>query len=283
MKKKNEIRSAVLQFLANHHVVARAVSCTTGVFTRPIRETNVVMFHAGRCGSTVVGMLLNQHPRINWLGEIFARFKEKFGDGSWVWEYPEMMIEMRTNIHLCRNLGIEIKRGQIINLKMDKKRLINTLEKNEFKKYVILKRKNYLRKKLSEVVAKEIGKMNTKKSINVPKVKIPVSIGKWDVPEKTSEVETLVDHFEMLDEFYSELEKILKKKDVIEIEYEKDILEDPKKAANRILNGLGLESTEAEPKTKKMNKKPLKKSISNFEEVEKALSGTKYEWMVHEG
>jgi len=283
MQKKAEIRSALLRFLANHRVVARAASRTTGLFTRPIRETNVVMFHAGRCGSTVVGMLLNQHPRINWIGEIFARFREKFGDESWVWKYPELMIEMRKNIHLCRTLGIEIKRGQMINLKMDKKWLINTLEKNGFEEYVIIKRKNYLRKKLSEVVAEEIGKMNTKKNIDVPKVKIPISIGKWDVPEKTGEIETLVDHFEMLDKFYSEMEETLKEKDVIDIEYKKDILEDPKKAVNRILNELGLENTETEPKTKKINKKPLRRSISNFEEVEKVLSGTKYEWMVHEG
>ena len=29
------------------------------------------MFHPGRCGSTVLGNLLNQHPSIEWDGEIY--------------------------------------------------------------------------------------------------------------------------------------------------------------------------------------------------------------------
>jgi hypothetical protein len=240
------------------------------------------MFHAGRCGSTVIGMLLNQHPKINWIGEIFSRFKEKFGHSSWVWERPELMIKMRTNIHPCRVLGLEVKRGQMINLGMEEKKLINFLEKLGYKKYIILKRKNYLRKKISEIVSERIEKMNTKKDVKTPKVRVPIKMGKWDVPKKTEKIETIVDHFKMLDRFYVNLENILEKKEVIRIEYERDIKSNPKIASRKMLNMIGLKEHESKVETKKMNKKPLKDSISNFEEVKRSLSGTKYEWMIHE-
>lgn len=279
MEKKNEIRSAVLQFLANHHVVARAVSCTTGVFTRPIRETNVVMFHAGRCGSTVVGMLLNQHPQINWIGEILAKFREKFGDSSWVWEDPKTMIKMRTNIHPCRTLGLEIKRSQIINTNINESKVIKLLKRIGYEKFIILKRKNYLRKKISEIVASKMGKMNVDKRVKTPKVRMPVSMGKWDVHTEFVKNDTLTDHFERLDKFYKKIEKALKKFELLSLSYEEHVKDDPKKAAEEICKFANLETHEMKIETEKINRKSIKESISNFGEVENFLEGTKYEWM----
>ena len=279
MKKKNEIRSAVLQFLANHHVVARAVSCTTGVFTRPIRETNVVMFHAGRCGSTVVGMLLNQHPQINWIGEILAKFREKFGDSSWVWKDPKTMIKLRTNIHPYRTLGLEIKRSQIINTNINESKVIKLLKRIGYEKFIILKRKNYLRKKISEIVASKMGKMNVDKRVKTPKVRIPVNMGKWDVHTEFVKNDTLTDHFERLDKFYKKIEKALKKFELLSLSYEEHVKDDPKKAAEEICKFVNLETHEMKIETEKINRKSIKESISNFEEVENFLEGTKYEWM----
>lgn len=279
MKKKNEIRSAVLKFLANHHVVARAVSCTTGVFTRPIRETNVVMLHAGRCGSTVVGMLLNQHPQINWIGEILAKFREKFGDSSWVWEDPETMIRMRTNIHPCKILGLEIKRSQIINTNMNENSVIKLFKKIGYEKFVVLRRKNYLKKKISEIVAKKIGKMNVSERVKTPKVRMPINMGRWDVHTEFVKNDTLTDHFERLDKFYEKIEEMLKKHEVLNLSYEEHVKDNPKRAAEEICNFLNLESHEMKIETEKINRKSIKESISNFGEVESFLKGTKYEWM----
>lgn len=61
-----EMKSAVRRYLSNHRTSAEVISRTMGPFTKPIRKTNVAMFHIGRCGSTAVGILLNQHPKIRW-------------------------------------------------------------------------------------------------------------------------------------------------------------------------------------------------------------------------
>ena len=79
-----EMKSAVRRYLSNHRTSAEVISRTMGLFTKPIRRTNVAMFHIGRCGSTAVGILLNQHPKIRWGGEIFASLKRKYGRNSWV-------------------------------------------------------------------------------------------------------------------------------------------------------------------------------------------------------
>jgi hypothetical protein len=44
----------------------------------PLTPNGICFLHQGRCGSTVLGNMLNQHPRISFRGEIFEHFmKEK--------------------------------------------------------------------------------------------------------------------------------------------------------------------------------------------------------------
>jgi hypothetical protein len=43
-----------------------------------MRPGNVMMFHAGRSGSTVLGDLLGQHPRVFWDSEIFQTSSERW-------------------------------------------------------------------------------------------------------------------------------------------------------------------------------------------------------------
>lgn len=40
----------------------------------PLRSGNIVMFHIGRSGSTVLGDLLDQHSSVYWDGEIYQSF-----------------------------------------------------------------------------------------------------------------------------------------------------------------------------------------------------------------
>lgn len=268
-----EIKSAVRRYLSNHRVPAEVVSQTMGLFTKPIRKTNVVMFHIGRCGSTVVGTLLNQHPKIRWGGEVFASLKRKYGRDSWVWEDPFRMIKLRTNIHICRVFGVEIKKKHFGDVEMDKKSIVNRLEKLGYEKYVLLKRKNYLKREVSRIVGDVMENWNFEEEVTPPKVKIPVL---------NSDGKTIIKHFKEIDNFYKNLEKNVRNKDCLKISYEKDIEEDPKRAFNKITQWAGVKSVKTKVKTKKINKSPLEERISNFEEVKRVLGKTKYEWMVYD-
>lgn len=79
------MKSKAKHFLSHNHAFASAAARVAGVFTSLIRERNVVMFHCGRCGSSVVGGLLNQHTKVRWAGEIFENVRYKYGKESWGW------------------------------------------------------------------------------------------------------------------------------------------------------------------------------------------------------
>ena len=51
----------------------RPIQMTVGLLASPWRAGSVAMFHMGRCGSTVLAKMLEQHPRIFWDGEIYER------------------------------------------------------------------------------------------------------------------------------------------------------------------------------------------------------------------
>jgi hypothetical protein len=273
MRGMAEIKSAVRHYLSNHLVSAEVVSQTMGLFTKPIRKTNVVMFHIGRCGSTVVGTLLNQHPRIRWGGEVFASLKRKYGKDSWVWEDPLRMIRLRTNIHICRVFGIEIKKKHFGDVKMKESKIIDRLEKIGYKKYVILKRENYLKREVSKIVGDVMENWNVEEEVDPPKVEIPILNG---------DGKAIIHRFKEIDNFYNSLEKQINEKEYIKISYERDIKEEPKKAFNKITRWVGLKSVNTKVRTKKINKRPLGERISNFDEVKKVLDKTEYEWMVHD-
>lgn len=266
-----EIKSAARRYLSNHRVSAEAVSQTMGLFTKRLRKTNVVMFHIGRCGSTVVGTLLNQHPKIRWGGELFANLKRKYGMDSWVWEDPLRMIKLRTSIHICRVFGIEIKKKHFEDVKMSINDIISDLEHLGYKKYIILKRKNYLKREVSRIVGNKMEGWNFKEEVDPPKVEVPII---------NRDGKTITDYFRETDSFYKTLEKNIERENTLKISYERDIKENPKVAFEKITKLVGIKSVKTKISTKKINKKPLEERISNFEEVKSVLEKTKYEWMV---
>lgn len=273
MDVERKIKSTARHFLSNNRVAAEVVAQTAGLFTEVTRRTNVAMFHNGRCGSTVVGMLLNQHPKIRWIGEIFASLKRKYGEDSWVWEDPIRMINLRTKIHTSKVLGLEIKKKHLRDVNMDMSRLVYKLEKMGYEKYVSLERKNYLKREISKIVGNKMEKWNYKKEVEPPKVRVPVDYGKGrNIAEKFREVE----------KFYKKVKEKIGKEKLIVITYEDHVKSSPKKAFEKIVSDLGLKKTSTIIKTKKINEGPVRERVKNFEEIRDSLSGTKYEWMLSE-
>lgn len=263
----------VQRFLANHRTVAEAVASTTGLFTRTMRRSNVVMFHAGRCGSSVVGSLLNQHPAVKWGSEIFSNVGGRYGSQSWVLDDPCFMINLRTKIHAKKVFGFEIKDKHIDSLKMEKRKLAEFLESIGYDKYILLKRLNYLKRIISSKVAEKIGSWNIEKRVEAPSVEIQT---------KSEEGEGLIDTFKSLDRYYADIENIFESKNLLKLSYEKDVKDDPKKAYYKIIDYVGIEEEEVDVKYKKINKRPIDDRLSNYEEVKRYLAGSRYEWMLYE-
>jgi hypothetical protein len=270
MKLNYKKRHLIRRILLSSKNFASLVGNISGSLTKNIREKNVVIFHPGRCGSSVIGMMLNQHPKVEWIGEIF---KDNYGEYPWVWNEPYRFINFRKRISMSSIFGMEIKIDQHFeNTKIDSEEVVGSLEKSGFEFFILLKRKNYLSKMVSARAARKVGSWNTKKNIETPKVDVPVG--------KTRKG-GIIERFKKYDECYEIIKKGIKNKNSLSLTYENDVKKDPKRAFKKISDFLDLGEVHVEVKTEKMNNRHVREKISNISEVEKKLRNTKYEWMLH--
>jgi len=154
---------------------------------------------------------------------------------------------------------------------MTPREYIDTIKgKAGINKFIIMDRKNYLRRYVSAMVAKKNGYWHSNTEVN--------NITKIDLGDVNWIVNTL---FPAMDEWYLEMSEILKDDDLLKISYEEDIKDDPRIAYDKVLKFVNLES-EQEPcfYLKKTNPFPLREILENYDEVAEGISGTKYEWML---
>jgi hypothetical protein len=87
--------------------------------------------------------------------------------------------------------------------------------------------------------------------------------------------------FQRWDESFEKLERLLQDQQTLKLTYEDDIAGDPKIAYQQICVHLGLEPVDVHIRYGKTNPFPIKDMIINCSDVEKALSNTGYDWMLH--
>lgn len=259
-------KSIFRNLLLNNKNIARITGEVAHCLTKTRSKENVVMFHPGRCGSSVVAMLLNQHPKVNWIGEIFKKSYEKY---PWVQKEPYSFMRFRKRICMSSVFGMEIVTEDLFIEEVNNERVLKPLKKLGFEKFILLKRMNLLSRLVSSLVAEKIGKWNTKESIEAPKVEVP------------SSKERIMSGFEKYERFYSKIEKEMSPQKGIVLTYEKDVRRNPKKAHEKICKFLDLEAKEVSVETEKINKRHVTKRISNICEIKEILEGTKYEWMLY--
>ena len=169
---------------------------------RQTRRINVAMFHIGRCGSTVLGDMLNQHPEIDWGSELFSDFANR---------YPKKSGKLRAASNIIRDSMIRSNKSAYgfetnylpeqqlgrdgVDIQLSD--YVEFLKNNGFSHFIILHRKNYLRRALSVQVGVQKGVWHSKNKIGTPnKVRLPVAgISHW---------------FDTIDKSYETLQSILK-------------------------------------------------------------------------
>lgn len=234
------------------------------------RPFNVCLWHAGRCGSTVLADLLGQDGRFSWGGEILERYSKEVEAGnrqSKAWNGTKRRIRAKQLAGGAKIFGFEIKVWHLRRMEIETSRMLDFLRKQGYEKHIILERKNFLRIFVSGVVGRATSKLHYKMGEKRVFKKIYID------PE---EVRHTLPIFES---YYQEIKTLLPKDSLI-ISYEDDILPDPIIAYKKIIQCLNLTPRNVAVKYKRTNPELLEKIITNIDEIHQDLSGTRYEWML---
>jgi hypothetical protein len=252
-----------------------------GVF----RPANVAMFHVGRVGSTVLAGMLQQHRRISWSGELFekehSRYMKAVASGSY--ELPKDPLKiLRTEMRAARNrvFGFETKfldEHHIKVIGLDLEAYVAKLSDLGFGSFIVLKRKNILRRLISGVVLRDRDVHHIRASKEWRKSNFHLDL--CGIPLGASRLH-LVDAIRVVEEGHERLDRLLAGKRVCQLNYEEHISDSPAVAYRKVVAFMGLKPGEPEILLRKTNPGPLQEMIENYDELRAALDGTPYRWML---
>ena len=236
------------------------------------RSTNFCIWHSGRCGSTVLSSMLQQHPKIycaQELLEVYSKSYVDLADKSGAWSEGKWRVRREMLKGGAKVFGFEMKIWHLSRLGVSTREAMNFLNKIGFNKHIVLERQNYLRVITSGRVAKKTSCYHIKSKTTPIVTKIYINPENLD-----SSIRKFAD-------FYTEL-KMLLGQNCLWLLYEKDILQNPNIAFHKVIDFLKLEQLEATVSLRRTNPYPLQEIIENFDEISVQLKGTAHEWMLED-
>ncbi len=247
-----------------------------------IRKQKIAMLHSGRCGSTVLGSMLNQHPSFHWSGEPFEKLKRE--GRSLSREKVKYVIQQREQDTVSKIYSFATKYSYGMHLSencinMNIPDFVSLLLNLGYKKYIIITRKNHLKHVVSIINGRVSGDWHTQKVTGNPN---PVHVTIDDFEVGINMRMPLTEYFKQMDKETELLIDSIGGKPLLILEYETDIEDDPMKAYRKVCEFVGITVLKPEIKLKRTNPFPLNKLIINYIEVKKRLQDTPYVWMVYE-
>ena len=248
------------------------------IINQYLNKQNIIMLHTGRCGSTVLGDTIHQNPKVSWEGEPFEPFmnpKNKLNDFYDVFRNSRKRKIAPISLFAIKHLN-QLHLNDCC-LGMSKKELIESLKQLKNTRFILLERKNYLKRALSAEVARNKKQWHAKKTDTYIKEKVNIKTNKFQTGH---DFHSLIELFDSMSESYSEIKHQLQNENFLELTYEDDILENPINAYKKVCKFLDIPQQNVGVKLKKTNPYPLKDLIKNYDEVHEYLKPTKYGWML---
>jgi LPS sulfotransferase NodH len=245
---------------------------------------NVVMFHTGRCGSTVLGRMLNKHPDIYWAGEIFVAMPKRHRD---VEPGPGAL---KTIIAKSRRdgratgktfYGFELKylpqqhlRDKFINMPLED--CLVLLRRLRFSRFIVLHRENYLRKAISAEVGRHTGHWHARSKPGQA-TRVTLDLQSFGPAKQRA---PLLELFRGLDENHEKVTRLLANDQVLHLSYERDIMQDPRNAYRKTCEFLGVVPGSPQIDLARTNPFSYDAMVANMPAVSALLQNTEYAWML---
>lgn len=249
---------------------------------RPAPQTRIAMFHAGRCGSSVLADLLNQRTEIHWANEIFENMQPAFYNMS---ANKRAQARIAAMIHppVTPYFGFETKYLPEQHLRYElanstPQDYVQLLEKMGFSHFVLLDRQNHLRRAISIAIGTKTNQWSSLKSTN------QVTTVSLNPEQFVSYGETmpLLKFFKSLETRYAEVKQAIGNRPLLEINYEEDIMNNPLVAYEKVCDFLGLpiQDKSISVRLRKQNPTPISDLLENYSEICAYLGDTEYAWML---
>jgi len=238
----------------------------------------VAMLHTGRCGSTVLGQLLASHGEVYWASEVF----ESHMAGREPVVDPRAVIEASlARARGYRIYGFETKYLSIQHLSrrcvdLDLERYLEMLGALGFSSFVILERRNLLRRAVSAEVGRQTKKWHTDRRVDRVE-KVAINLARFETGAART---SLIELFELMEQERERLANLLSGSKTLNLTYEQDIEGDPLAGYARICHFLGLTPRRQTVPLKRTNPFSLREILANFDDVVTYLEGTHYAWML---
>ncbi len=248
-----------------------------------LRGEPVLMWHHGRCGSTVLARMLGQHPRIHWTGEIFRDLHLKSDVPETA--FDDRMKRMRSST-LRRIPGFEVQGLSCqdpFSVGLDVEEMLDRIASYGVRKAIILRRRNLLRYFVSVrlVVESDIKRWHCAAADRerAAPVQVMMPIEEHGLfGTKRAPLVDLIDYMES--EIAATSAQLARRFDCLSLTYEDDIENDPTAAYRKVLDAMELPETPVRVTLKRTNTRPISDVVKNIEDLRAALRGSRAEWML---
>ena len=241
-----------------------------------------MMFHIGRSGSRVLGDMLQQHSAIHWDHEAFVHQLQqarRAGQERPSGDPVELLRRRMALAPLDLQFGTEAKFFHLRLFGCSFPAFVAQAAVLGFSRFVVLKRRNYLRKIVSSLIAHQTHKWHHRQETPASLTPVYIDVDQVDIDWTKR---PLLDHLYQFEANFLEATAVLSSYATLHLTYETDILADPAVGYGKICRFLELTEEEVVVRYGRSNPYPLRTLIQNYDDVACTLQNTPFEWMVQD-
>lgn len=251
----------------------------------------VVNWHLGRCGSSVLGSLLDQHPDVDYGNELFSQYMPR-RRGDRVLPSIEEVVEDSVRRSKCGVHMFEVKHLPAQNLglypSLNVAYWLQTFRGLGYHSHILLHRRNGLRRMLSHVRAAEnriyVASVQSQDRQSSPKLILPLECIRHGF-----EVRSLLQWLKEYERGWQQMQVLLRQcADEssafrwLSLTYEDDLEQSPLDGYRRVCAFLELPAFEPNLYYRKINPGSLSELIDNWDEIRLLLTPTPFAWMLED-
>ena len=252
-----------------------------GVLRRP--ASNSVLLHTGRCGSTVLNRLLNQHPSIHFDGEVLgARYNYHFKQSPAT--IPIQRYDVGPSIQRrwwrargC-HYGVEVKTPDLVVHGCRNLNDVRALLKSCGSRILILRRRNLLRRVLSAIRPELTGSSwHQQASKDTQTARFHVDLDRpYPIRYPDKDIEGILQQEE---DAVTSLEALAGEA-ALDLWFEDHVRDDPTVGYAAICETMGVEPLAGSSTIKRTNPGPISSIVENVDELRERIERSRWAWML---